>query len=128
MLSIVVLFIACLLLPAAVFIISRIKESPGSAGENLTVSRLRKTVTKFALNDSFPPGQVNSLPKTLTSREKEAVMLLLTGLRRSEIASALDISLNTLNSHCKKYTKKPGCDSQASLMSRYIIHSATSLR
>ena len=122
------LIITGLLLAAAGFIIYRIKKSPGSPGENLTVLRLSKTATKFALNKAYPHGQVESLPATLTSQEKEVAVLRLAGCRRNEIAYPPTVSANSLKSHSPKINPHTGCTYQSSLLSHYIIHTAISLQ
>ena len=126
MLYYTILVIISLLLLAVILKILKITlmpdllKSPGK-DDSKTVVLIKSIITKFAFNNEPANQELSSLPATLTPREKEVALLLLSGCSRSEIAAILSISKDTVNSHCKKIYMKTGCDSQVRFMSRYSL-------
>lgn len=67
------------------------------------------------------PGKARALPHdTLTDREFQVFSMLATGIRKSEIASKLSISKNTLSNHRNNIMKKMSIASNSEL-TRYAI-------
>lgn len=70
------------------------------------------------------PRVVESLPpetfKDITSRQRMVMMLLLEGMSRKQISTMLDITLHTVNDHCKELFRRFGVQSATELAARFL--------
>ena len=73
----------------------------------------RKIVRSFESGRSLPP------PESLAPREREVLELLASGAMYKQVASALDISLNTVLTHIRRIYKKLHVNSRHAAVERY---------
>ncbi len=73
----------------------------------------RKIVRSFESGRSLPP------PESLAPREREVLELLASGAMYKQVASELDISLNTVLTHIRRIYKKLHVNSRHAAVERY---------
>lgn len=73
----------------------------------------RKIVRSFESDRSLPP------PESLAPREREVLELLASGAMYKQVASKLDISLNTVLTHIRRIYKKLHVNSRHAAVERY---------
>jgi DNA-binding NarL/FixJ family response regulator len=73
----------------------------------------RKIVRSFESGQSLPP------PESLAPREREVLELLASGAMYKQVASRLDISLNTVLTHIRRIYKKLHVNSRHAAVERY---------
>jgi DNA-binding NarL/FixJ family response regulator len=73
----------------------------------------RKIVRSFESGRSLPP------PESLAPREREVLELLASGAMYKQVASKLDISLNTVLTHIRRIYKKLHVNSRHAAVERY---------
>lgn len=73
----------------------------------------RKIVRSFEFGPSLPP------PESLAPREREVLELLASGAMYKQVASELDISLNTVLTHIRRIYKKLHVNSRHAAVERY---------
>jgi DNA-binding CsgD family transcriptional regulator len=70
------------------------------------------------------PNVVDIVPAStfvdLSPRQRTVLMLLLEGLSRKQIAANLEITLHTVNDHCKALYARFGVNSQSELSARFL--------
>ncbi len=64
------------------------------------------------------------LPDTLTNREKEVAIALLSGKKRQDVCEELYIAENTLKIHIARIYEKTGCATRAELIAKYRINNS----
>ncbi len=74
-----------------------------------------------------PPGISEAAPSALTPREKELLQLLAEGKTAKQIATALGISIKTVETHRRNITQKLGTGSVADLIKYAIREGLTSI-
>lgn len=87
--------------------------------ENLHFSL--KALSKYILTQqkkSLSSNQV-TLFSGITKKEKEALSFVCKGLRNSEIANKMNVSVNTIKMHLQNIYKKTDCKSRGQLLVKY---------
>lgn len=74
-----------------------------------------------------PPGISEAAPSELTPREKELLQLLAEGMTAKQIATALGISIKTVETHRRNISQKLGAGSVAELIKYAIREGLTSI-
>ena len=78
----------------------------------------KKEISDFL---NVPPVEKQQLPKeNLTKKEKIIAKFLLLGKCRSEIATVLDVSENTVKTHTKNVFRKTNAKNQKNFMIMYF--------
>ena len=78
----------------------------------LTPEATRRLVADFARQDHAPTGSRGAMD-WLTPREREVLVLIAHGLTNHEIASSLDVTLETIKTHVKRIFTKIGVHDRA---------------
>jgi len=78
----------------------------------------RCSVVNRRTGDIFDANSLVASPDLLTTREKEILLLIGQGLLSKEIATALDISIHTVNNHRKNILGKLGADNAMEAVTR----------
>jgi DNA-binding NarL/FixJ family response regulator len=78
----------------------------------LTPEATRRLVADFARQDHAPAGGRGAMD-WLTPREREVLVLIAHGLTNHEIASSLDVTLETIKTHVKRIFMKIGVHDRA---------------
>jgi DNA-binding CsgD family transcriptional regulator len=73
-------------------------------------------IVAFLRTGSRAEGPPEWLRQSLTSRETEVMMLASKGLRDSEIAQHLNLSVHTIKGHLREIFKKTGARSRVELV------------
>ncbi len=84
--------------------------SPGIA------RRALQLLSRSVIKNNDPKQDKSALPKAITEREEEILKHIVTGWDAKRIASALDISVNTVRNHIANIYQKLQIQSKAQIM------------
>ena len=76
-----------------------------------------RLISRFAASPERPPDGA-ALPEDVTDREREVLELVARGLSNREIATTLNVSLETVKSHVKRTYAKIGARDRAQAVIR----------
>lgn len=93
----------------------------GIVSKSSSLDELRRAIAALRKGDTYCDSIFNRLkvdPVRLTNREKEVLALMLEGRNGPEIASVLNVSIDTVKSHRRSLMSKFGVKTSAGLVSK----------